>query len=123
MTFNAMVHIGAKIKEVVTALRMPVNELADKINKSRTVVYDIFERETIDTGLLLKISNVLDHNFFQYYLESTINLNEPQSSYSKNSSMLNSQLEECKNNFQSAQKEIEYLKKINQLLEEKTNKK
>ena len=61
------VHIGKKIKEVLDQMRFRKTEFADMINISRTVVYDIFKRETIDTGLLQTISNVLKHDFFSYY--------------------------------------------------------
>lgn len=62
-----MIHIGKKIKEVVTAKEISVALFAKKINKSRTVVYNIFERESIDSLLLYKISEVLDFNFFALY--------------------------------------------------------
>lgn len=61
------IHIGNKIKAVLKERRYKKTEFADKINISRTVVYDIFKRETIDTGLLKKISEVLNHDFFNYY--------------------------------------------------------
>jgi hypothetical protein len=61
------VHIGKKIKEVFNHSHYSATEFATRINKSRTVVYDIFERDTIDTGLLSTISEVLHHNFFAYY--------------------------------------------------------
>lgn len=61
------IHIGNKIKAVLKESRYKKTEFADKINISRTVVYDIFKRETIDTGLLKKISEVLNHDFFNYY--------------------------------------------------------
>ena len=41
--------------------------LARKLNCNRTNIYKIFNRSTIDTELLLKISNVLQHNFFEEY--------------------------------------------------------
>lgn len=108
-----MIHIGEKIREVVHQKRIQVTELARTINKSRTVLYDIFERETIDTGLLMSISKALDHNFFYYYISGSA-LKEPALSYGKGKSRieLEEELKDCK-------KEIEYLKKINQLLEEK----
>jgi transcriptional regulator with XRE-family HTH domain len=62
-----MIHIGKKIKEVVNAKEISVALFAKKINKSRTVVYNIFERESIDSLLLYKISEVLDFNFFALY--------------------------------------------------------
>ena len=33
----------------------------------RSNVYDIFKRRSIDTQMLLRISNILGHNFFRYY--------------------------------------------------------
>lgn len=76
------VHIGKKIKEVLTQSRLKKTEFADLINISRTVVYDIFKRETIDTGLLQTISKVLNHDFFGYYdqLEPG-QVKEPKSEY------------------------------------------
>ncbi len=64
---SKQVHIGKKIKEVLVQTRLKKTEFADLINISRTVVYDIFKRETIDTALLQKISTVLKHDFFSYY--------------------------------------------------------
>lgn len=61
------IHIGKKIKEVLVQSRLKKTEFADLINISRTVVYDIFKRETIDTALLQKISEVLKHDFFSHY--------------------------------------------------------
>lgn len=62
-----MVNIGAKIKQVVDDRGISTSEFARRINKSRENVYDIFKRETIDTGLLTAIGEVLEHDFFQYY--------------------------------------------------------
>lgn len=63
----AKIHIGKKIQEAVEQSRFSVTQFANLINKSRTVVYDIFERDTLDTGLLQQISKVLNQNFFKYY--------------------------------------------------------
>jgi len=61
------IHIGNKIKQVFDKKGMSVSEFGRRINKSRENVYSIFKRKTIDTGLLQKISSVLEHDFFQYY--------------------------------------------------------
>ena len=61
------IHIGNKIKQVFDKKGMTVSEFGRRINKSRENVYSIFKRKTIDTGLLQKISDVLEHDFFQYY--------------------------------------------------------
>ena len=38
--------------------------LARKINCDRTNIYKIFQRPSIDTALLSRISKALDHDFF-----------------------------------------------------------
>jgi hypothetical protein len=62
-----LVHIGKKIKQEFNGKGMTISEFGRRINKSRENVYDIFKRKTIDTALLLIISKVLEHDFFQYY--------------------------------------------------------
>lgn len=61
-----MIHIGHKIKEVFDAMprRYTVVWLAEQLHCTRPNVYDIFDRPTIDTALLEKISLVLNHDFF-----------------------------------------------------------
>ena len=60
-------HIGLEIKSIFEKKGMTVSEFGRRINKSRENVYNIFKRETIDTGLLEKISTVLEHDFFTHY--------------------------------------------------------
>ena len=61
------VHIGKKIKEVTNRMGIKPTEFGKRINKSRETIYNIFTRRSIDTSLLEKISQVLNHDFFQYY--------------------------------------------------------
>lgn len=61
------VHIGNKIKQIFDKKGMTVSEFGRRINKSRENVYDIFRRKSIDTGLLEKISEVLEYDFFQHF--------------------------------------------------------
>ncbi|MGZ3884569.1 MAG: hypothetical protein ACXVPQ_02805 [Bacteroidia bacterium] len=68
----AKIHIGKKIKEVWKESRLKGTEFAALINRDRQVIYDIFDRETIDTGLLHTISKVLHHDFFSYYALSPL---------------------------------------------------
>lgn len=42
-----------------------ISWFAEQIHCDRRNIYYIFERPTIDTGLLLQISKALQHNFFQ----------------------------------------------------------
>lgn len=59
------IKIGQKIKEKVSEKGLTPTTFAKKIHKDRTTVYQIFDRESIDTELLLFIGRVLHYNFFQ----------------------------------------------------------
>ncbi len=88
---------------------MPVQDFAHAISRSRTVVYDIFERETIDTGLLLKISEVLGYDFFRYYKPKVVVssvVNESAAEYDT----------KLKEKLAALEKEVKYLQEINELL-------
>jgi hypothetical protein len=61
------IHLGKLIKEEVYRQQISVSAFARKINRSRNVVYDIFERESIDTALLNKIVLVLHVDFFALF--------------------------------------------------------
>lgn len=60
-------HIGARIREVLMqkSREYTVTWLAKQLNCHRVNIYDIFNRSTIDTELLRRISLVLGHDFFQ----------------------------------------------------------
>src|ERR1044072_1464840 len=60
-------HIGEKVKARAKELRIGPTELARKIRTSKQNIYGIYNRETIDTGLLQKLSKALDFDFFAYY--------------------------------------------------------
>lgn len=65
-----MVHIGSKIKEGYVASGWSVTYFAKQIHCSRQNVYRIFCRESVDTNLLDRIGKALNHDFFQYYVNS-----------------------------------------------------
>jgi hypothetical protein len=58
-------HIGERIKQVLKERKRPVTWLAEEIDCERTNVYNIFSRKDISTGLLQKISVILNHDFFK----------------------------------------------------------
>jgi len=62
-----MVPIGKEIQNQVHLKRMQVTKLAQVLNTNRNNIYDIYERESIDTALLCKLCKALDHNFFYLY--------------------------------------------------------
>jgi hypothetical protein len=62
-----MIHIGEEIQELLRKKRMKVVDFSRKIDTNRNNSYDIFSRKSIDTNLLLKISEVLEFDFFRLY--------------------------------------------------------
>lgn len=58
-------HIGQRIKQVLDERKKPVTWLAREINCERTNVYNIFSRKEISTGLLQRISKILNYDFFK----------------------------------------------------------
>jgi transcriptional regulator with XRE-family HTH domain len=110
-----MIHIGKKIKEKVSENQLSLADFAKALNKSRPLIYNIFERKSIDTALLQKISDVLGFNFFSLYIPTK------ESSSIENGSLeeLKIQLDTTQQALNLAKMELEYLKKINSLLEER----
>jgi hypothetical protein len=70
------IHIGQQIKIVFETKGISVTEFARRINKSRENMYSIFSRKTIDSGLLLAISRVLEFDFFKLYSKNNYVLQE-----------------------------------------------
>ncbi len=64
------VHIGKIIKETLKTKNIDVAEFANKINYTRGNAYKIFNKKSIDTDLLYKISKVLDENLFFHYISN-----------------------------------------------------
>lgn len=65
-----MVLIGKEIQNQVHLKRMQVTRLARILNTNRNNIYDIYDRESIDTGLLCKLSKALDYNFFYLFINA-----------------------------------------------------
>lgn len=62
-----MIHVGKMLKEYFDSLprKYTVSWLASMLNCDRTNIYNIFQRSSVDTHLLVRISIILEHNFFQ----------------------------------------------------------
>jgi hypothetical protein len=59
--------IGEQIKKELQRQERTVAWFARKLNCNRQNVYDIFKRNNIDTELLLRISLILNTNFFSFF--------------------------------------------------------
>lgn len=53
------------VKRELKAQGRTVVWLARTINMERSSIYKMFERNTLDVSLLIRISLVMDHDFFQ----------------------------------------------------------
>lgn len=65
-----MYHIGHLIRQEMQLQGKSPGWLAKVIFCDRTNIYKIYSRDTIDTGLLLRICQALHHNFFADLSES-----------------------------------------------------
>lgn len=64
------VHIGHVIRAFLFEKSpLSATELANRLGITRAGIYKIFEKSDISTSMLQKISAVLNHNFFQYYID------------------------------------------------------
>lgn len=64
---GTMIHIGKIIENEFYSQGRSVSWLAERLHCDRTNIYNIFKRESIDTALLRRISDLLQHDFFDYY--------------------------------------------------------
>ena len=69
--------IGDHIKEERINSGMSIAEFARRINKSPQNVHDIFDRTSLDTDLLMKIGEVLKHDFFTHFTSTNTEKSSP----------------------------------------------
>lgn len=60
-------HIGRLIEEELRRQERSVSWFARKLCCDRTNVYKLFRRSSVDTELLLRISQILHQDFFRHY--------------------------------------------------------
>ena len=61
------IHIGHLIREQLRKDQRSASWLAREIHCSRNHVYKIFNKSSLDSNLILKISKAMHFNFFRYY--------------------------------------------------------
>ena len=64
------IHIGRLIQEQLKTDQRSVSWLSKQIPCTRNHLYKIFRKASIDSALLLRISQAMQFNFFQYYAEA-----------------------------------------------------
>ena len=58
------IHVGKIIRDVVARKGIRVAWIAQQLGCHRNNVYLIFSRSWIDTETLMKLSRIMNHNFF-----------------------------------------------------------
>jgi hypothetical protein len=109
------VHIGSIIKARAKSLRIGPTELGDMMQTSKQNVYGIFKRESIDTGLLYRISLVLEFDFFQYFSHTLGSKDR----VANGTPPIDIDTDTNSRPILDLEKENSYLKRLNALLEEK----
>ena len=66
-------HIGQEILKEVKAKFPSVAAFARELCKSNSTTYEIFGKTSLDTDLLLKVSKLLDRDFFREFSEKCLN--------------------------------------------------
>ncbi len=64
-------HIGNILRERLKAEGKSVVWLARELGCHRTNVYNLFDKYSLDTMLLERLSIILDYDFFELYSEET----------------------------------------------------
>ena len=67
MEHNCNIHIGQLIREQLKADQRSASWLAREIGCTRNHVYKIFNKSSLDSDLIFRISKAMNFNFFQYY--------------------------------------------------------
>ena len=60
-----MINIGENIKEELDRQERTISWLARKLNRTRTYVYRMLKKISIDTSVLAQIAQLLGRDFFQ----------------------------------------------------------
>lgn len=60
-------NIGRRIKNVLKLRAMPVETLAELLDMKRRGAYRILKKRHLNTEVLMKVSAILKHDFFQYF--------------------------------------------------------
>lgn len=58
-------HIGKRIKEKLREQGRTSSWLAQQLSYNRTTMYKIYDKASLDTQMLLRISRIMDYDFFQ----------------------------------------------------------
>lgn len=85
---------GEKIREVMRLRRVNQTELAKRIGTSRQNINNLLKSDSCNTNTLQKIAKALNTPISAFFEESTDQVNEPQSTYTKKPKYIEQRLDE-----------------------------
>lgn len=62
-----MIHIGKRIKQKLAEQGRTSSWLAQQLSYNRTTMYKIYDKASLDTQMLLRISRIMEYDFFQEF--------------------------------------------------------
>jgi hypothetical protein len=120
----AKIHIGKRIQEVWKQSGMKGVTFAKTISLDRQMIYNIFKRETIDTGLLERVSKALQYDFFSEYSQRLPIAQDEQMKYVSKKELhlgLGEELAALRRQLAELENKYKLLEELNQLKTEKLN--
>ncbi len=116
-------NIGYLIRNRSEQVGISKSELARRISCSPQNIYDVFARESIDTTMLLRISVVLQYNFFtsffQFAEKGIRESRKKTENFENDLSLLDQTKLTEKDELKYLKMRISYLEELNSLLKEK----
>lgn len=72
-----MIHIGKLIKQKLAEQGKTTLWLARQLSYNRTTMYKIYDKASLDSQMLFRISRIMNYDFFQEYSKELDEPNEP----------------------------------------------
>lgn len=77
-------HIGHKIKELADKQKLSAQRIGDAIGISKQAVYDIYQKEDINTGILKQIAILLGEPISVFFDDKSIEIKDNERSFNTN---------------------------------------
>lgn len=107
--------LGLKIKALMSQENVEVSELAIQLGKSKQAIYDMLEKNDLNTSILRDLSKIFGVPI-SYFFEDSNSTNQ---NTKGNSNVVvgrdnngNIQLDKCQDDLEAAMREIQYLKAL-----------
>lgn len=77
-------HIGQKIKELADKKKLTAQKIGDAIGVSKQAVYDIYQKEDVNTGILKQIAVLLGEPISVFFDDKSIEIKDNERSFNAN---------------------------------------